>query len=283
MSLDIIKQHDNKYLLTKQESGHWYAVSSSGEVTSRYDADLRIARKQGLFISPTTIYKAVRANGGLDLWKENQLLKAFFSTVRYMDEDDKAFAKRLKDIAMSKGSDAASFGTRVHDAIEHYPEVPSDESILYQYTQYAQWHEENIIEVLSSEKMVAHRGIGVAGRCDRIAIHKDYGPVVIDIKTMDVKEGKKPKPYESWCPQLAFYAYAEIHNGNLANVPTCINVVIDSNGVHPLTPIVWTPQDVAAGWKDFLATAWLWFTEKDYWPTGEEWGPTFSFKDGTVY
>jgi len=264
----------NKLLVTQSESSHYYQVNPDGSVEARYDAGLREARKQCYYVSPTTLWKATRANGSLANWLKDQLIRAFFTTPRRLNEEDKDYAQRLDTIAQSTGKEAAEFGTRVHDAIEHYPSIPTDQDVLWHFEQYRTWHEENITDIISSEKMIANKSIGVAGRCDRIAVHKKYGPVVIDIKTQNVKEGKKPQAWDSWAPQLAFYAKTEQLNGVLTETPYCINIVLDSNGKYKLTEFVWTPEEVEWAYLQFLATAWLWFAEKDYWPTGK-WSPNF--------
>lgn len=269
------------------EGGHWYGKDG----TPQHDADLRVARKLGLYPSVTTIDKAVFKNDFLERWKIEQVVLAACENHKQPHENNDQYAQRLYDLSLGEGgkaSVAASFGSWLHDALDKYPIYPEATELHPWIDRVAGWAADNIVDTYHTEITLLDHDLGVAGRCDRVFKHRTLGEAILDWKTQDVKKDekgvKKPAFYESWVRQLAFYAVAYAKGLNLANtglswqnhIPACISVVIDSN--EPETPFVkiWDKDEVRKAYDRFIAGAWLWFEgggkRKPYWPRGE-WSP----------
>ncbi len=257
----------------EETSSHWYHVALDGTVTARHDADLRVARKEKLYASPTTVEKDVRANLVLARWIKNQVAKAFVNNPRLPGEFDDAYASRILTIADSVRDEAAIKGTALHDAIE--TGGTSDINLAPFYEAYLPWHEENIDLSIGSEVKMADDKIGVAGTVDRIVMHKKHGLCILDYKTQKVKEGK-PGFYESFPRQLSFYAGA--YHRKHGVLPRIMSVVIDSQ--VPTRPYdkLYTPEEQQAAYNEFLCHVFLWCSSKGkdgYWPVGK-WQPEFN-------
>jgi len=250
---------------------HWYQVDAKGAIAPAHDIDLREARKINAYPSITTILKE-RANPALDKWKQDELFNAVVDNKRKKGESEDDYRERIATIAQTKGREAAEFGTRLHDALDLFPQTTIDRDLAPYVELFAPSYFHHVRQRIASEIMLADTEIGVAGRTDLIA-ETEWGLAIIDYKTSKFKGGKASF-WPSYRIQLAFYAKTEQLNGVLTDTPYCINIVLDSNGKYKLTEFVWTPEEVEWAYLQFLATAWLWFAEKDYWPTGR-WQPNF--------
>jgi hypothetical protein len=96
--------------------------------------------------------------------------------------------------------------------------------------------------------------------------HAVHGLALVDLKTMRSasrtgQHGATPKPYRSWCYQLAAYRQA------LGQPVKCINLMVSS--VEPSEPIehVWSEVELEQGWQAFEAARRLWVIEKAYDPS----------------
>lgn len=245
---------------------HWYKSEPDGSVTSYYDSDLRDARKLGLYCSITTIEKDIRANPTLANWILRETIKACVEYPKLDWEDIKSYSDRITKASKKIAETAADFGTRLHDALEEYPQIPMDEQVRPYFDMYAVWHEANVLETVSSELMLADDRIGIAGKLDKVLIHKHYGMVICDFKTQNVKA--KPSFYSSFARQLAFYSQAYAKKMG-CSPPKLLSLVIDSN--EPRTPIahLWSDEDAERAWKEVVYHAWLWSSEKSHWPAGQ--------------
>jgi len=196
------------------QSTHWYHRSPDGTVTSRYDADLRVARKENLYPSVTTVEKQIRANGQLGQWITRETIKACCEYPKFDFEDMKDYVARIEKASGKIAETAADFGTRLHDALEWYPQIPMDPQIQPYFDKYAVWHEANILETISSETMLANPLIGVAGKMDKLVVHKDHGRVLVDFKGLDM-ETDIPTP-SGWTKmkdlQVGHYVYGSTGN-----------------------------------------------------------------------
>ncbi len=148
------------------KSSHWYNCRN-GEPKAQHDADLRVARKEFLYPSVTNIDKAVFKNEFLDNWKLEQIVLAAVEHPKQPHEDAESYSNRLYQLSLDKPRDAADFGTKIHDAIEGYPSCPSEELKPW-FDRYAEWHQENVLSVEASEKIMVDHDIGVAGKCDKM-------------------------------------------------------------------------------------------------------------------
>jgi hypothetical protein len=172
--------------ISHESSSHFYGWNGT-TVTPEYDAGLKEARQRGLFVSPTTLEKDVRYTRGLDIWKQNQIIAAVLRvSTKTAEEDDKAYGKRVTTEAFKPSATASDFGTRLHDAIEEYPQMTTEAAVLPWMELFDGWYHANIEETLFSECMVALPLIGVAGRLDRIVRHKEHGPAIIDWKGLSL-------------------------------------------------------------------------------------------------
>lgn len=257
----------SKPILNVEGGSHWY----SRDAQPKHDADLRVARKENLYSSCTTIDKGAFPNQFLERWKLEQLAAAAFDSPPQPHEVDKeAYMKRIWELAMLKSTNAIDFGHQLHDAIEHYPQMPLDTKIHPWLEKFSKWYEG--IETIDSEHILLDHDIGVAGRCDRRAKCKGVR-TIYDWKTQDVKKNpkgiKKPVFYDSWRRQLAFYSVADAKEiGMFPKLTKTVSVIMDSN--EPDDPFVreWTDEEMLDAYDEFVAGAWLWFHERDYWPVG---------------
>ena len=103
-----------------KSTNHWYDVSGA-EIISAHDSTLRDARKKGLYISPTSIMKNVRANPMLARWLFKETVKACDENPRYASEDFDRYVARIDGLSGKIAEDAANRGTAIHKVLEDYP------------------------------------------------------------------------------------------------------------------------------------------------------------------
>ncbi len=253
----------------KFEGGsHFY----THEGKPQHDADLRVARKERLYRSITSIDKDEFVNEFLQNWKVEQACYAAALSPRQPHESEDDYAQRVYELSLEYSKNAAEFGSKVHDSIEHYPMYPLDDTIKPWFDEYAKWHEENVEDIVASEKVVVDHGIGVAGRLDKILVIKGVGRCVVDVKTQNLKKDDKGKKkvnwYDSWVRQLSFYAVCDAKETKSfpASIPRCASLVIDSN--EPERPFlrVWDEDLVHAAYKQVVVAAWRYYTKKKFFP-----------------
>lgn len=263
-------------LIKFDNSSHWY--TKQGE--PQHDADLRVARKSGLYPSVTSIDKAAFPNPSLDRWKTEQLIQACVDNQRQPHEDVEQYAQKIYDISNNKARVAADFGKEIHDAMDNYPNPPPPHLQRW-FDSFSNFYESNIAEKRHSERVLLDHDIGVAGRTDFIGMGLGFlnGRVLADWKSQDVKVDdkgrKKPAFYESWQRQLAFYAVADAkETGMFPQIPRCLSVIIDSNEDAQIYTKLWTPEEMIQAYEEFVAGTWLWCRSRGkggYWPNGGEW------------
>ena len=245
---------------------HWYHYDKNGAVAPAHDIDLREARKINAFPSITTILKE-RANPGLDKWKMDELFTSVVENKRKKGEGEEEYRERIAVIAQTKGREAADFGTRLHDALDLFPQTTIDTDLAPYVELFAPSYFHHVRNRIASEIMLADAEIGVAGRTDLIA-ETEWGLAIIDYKTSKFK-GNKASFWPSYVIRLAFYAKAYQKLCGLAKPPLCINVGI--NSLKPSEPVwkVYTVEEQEAAYAEFLAIAFLWFSTKNYWPVSK--------------
>lgn len=252
---------------------HWYACRN-GDPTPQHDADLRIARKEMLYPSITTVLKEEFRNPGLERYAMNQLVQAASENFKMPHEEPEDYANRIYKLSLEHRDKAGEFGTAVHAAIEDYPQYPLDPTLHPWLDKYAEWHKENVDHVLGKELILFDHAIGLAGTCDNVSVGKGkYSGAIIlpDYKTQGVKKDakgrKKPMFYDSWVRQLAFYAVSYAKScGTIGSIPTCLSVVIDST--EPDNPVIkeWDKQEIIDAYEDVVIAAYRYFKSRDYWP-----------------
>ena len=259
--------------MIKFKDGAHYYQCRDAEPTPQHDATLREARKLLLYPSITTIDKNMFKNDGLDRYKAIQLARAAYRHPRMEHETEETYAQRIYEASLEHSMEAADFGKEVHDAIEHYPQMPLNQEIAPYMDKFGAWYDQNIESVLHREKILFDHELGLAGRCDFIGISKRTGKLIIpDWKTQDVKKNPKGKKipgfYDSWSRQLAFYGvcFAKEQGLSMNEIPELVSVVIDSN--EPETPFtrVWTPEEVRSSYEEVVIAAYSFFKKRDYWP-----------------
>jgi len=107
-------------------AGHWYKRSDGspmytivGRNGKERDTTLRDAREHDLVPSVTTILR-VAAAPGLDLWKQQQVLKAAISVPRLDGENEADWFSRIMQTSKETSAEAADRGTDMHNVIEDY-------------------------------------------------------------------------------------------------------------------------------------------------------------------
>lgn len=250
-------------------SGHYY--TPLGYLVE--GAGLREARKQNLYVSPTTILHSTWNNDGMSFWKDGQLIKAVLCTPQFPDEEMRAYTGRVKAKADSIRDEAATFGSAVHDAAENYGTGAFVDQFIQPYLDtYIVWYESNVKEVLHKETTLVDHDLGIAGRTDLIYRNHQGEVVVADLKTQRVSAKGKPEIRQGFVEQLAFYAKAYQKREWLPDTPRCQNLLINSTEPSPIVVKDWSPLEVEDGWTAFRALAWVYFRScgKDgYWPVGK--------------
>jgi hypothetical protein len=258
-------------LIRFSESTHWYTPDGKPD----HDADLRGARKKGLYASPTSIDKAQFVNDFLENWKKEQVVVACLDNPRQPHETPEDYANRVYELSLEKSRSAAEFGNKVHAGIETYPYPAKEPEVQPWIDQFGLWYNENIKESLGSEVVLIDHDIGVAGKCDKPCVHKIYGRAIVDYKTQGIKPDEKgrkaPVYYPSWLRQLAFYCGADAKRCGMWPVfPAAISLVIDSTEAAPPYMKVWEPEAVKNAYKVFVVAAWRFYNgdakRKEYWP-----------------
>jgi len=267
-------------LINREKSAHWYKVSGSGEVTPFFEVPkkdgkgmkavtIREAREVGALASVTSILK-VLAKPGLESWKMEQAIMAALTLPRLEGEPLEVFAKRVVVDSEKESKEAGDFGTAIHDAISGWitnRRMPAEPVSKY-LTQFTQWFETNIKEVIYVEKLVHHTALKYAGTMDFLGKLVGGDLVICDWKTQRVKRNAKgekvPVFYEdSWPLQLAAYAMCdELVEPTNASWVALISVIIDSSEPGPVYVKEWQPADHY--WKMFMHCSELWNFTKGY-------------------
>lgn len=249
-------------------AAHWYTK----EGTSAHDADLRKARKVGLYRSVTSIDKDIFKNEFIEKYNLDQLAEAAFNNPRQPHEDVDDYSTRIYEASLEHMEGAANFGTEFHAAVEGKAVTERIKPFL---DKYLEWKEINVIEVLAKEKILLDHDIGVAGTMDTRMVHRVHGLVTADFKTQgiktDKKTGKKNKPnfYDSFIRQLSFYDAVEAKaGGSFPVIGPCLSIVIDSTEATTPHERLWTKEECLAGYEDFVIAAYAYYKKKNYWPVG---------------
>lgn len=192
------------------EQGHWYDQSGKAvyEVPRAKGDGMRAttladARKLNLVPSVTLIQR-VAAKPGLEAWKARKILEASLTLPQRVDETLDDYALRVIEDAQAEGKKAAERGTELHAAIEDW--IRGVKSLRYE--EHCQKIEDALIPygIALREGNAEHSFASAFGYGGKIDWHSDE-PLVIDFKTKDRIEGKKPLVYDEHVQQLAAYGF----------------------------------------------------------------------------
>lgn len=224
-------------------AGHWYKKSDGspmytivGANGKERDTTLRDARKLDLVPSVTTILR-VAAAPGLDLWKQQQVLKAAISVPRLENEQEADWFARIMQVSKETSAEAADRGTDMHNVIEDYfNKKPGDFPDFAKATYFAVVKEFGNQNWITEKSFASDMGFG--GKVD---LHCD--DIVIDFKTKELVDDKTAA-YDEQIMQLAAYRVG-------LGIPDalCANVYVDMQGNVKI--IKHDPADMEKAWLMF--------------------------------
>jgi len=254
--------------------GHWYTREGKAKHTMPLakgdgvrNTTLRDAKKHGLYPSVTTLL-GLFAKPGLQRWKEDQVLRIAFSNPPKLDESYEEYANRCLVMHEKPVEEAASFGTKIHDAIESYWKGEHIPDELLGYIQPAlNWKQENQLTFIEFEKMLVNLQHGFAGTVDIVGKGSDNQMFIVDWKTRKTKKGQKVTAYDFQIHQIAAYAATYWGEDNVLNHRVHgANAFISSTEEGRFEVIRYSPEDLAKAWVDFTALCQLWRSLKNYDP-----------------
>ena len=254
--------------------GHWYTREGKAKHTmprakgdGERNTTLRDAKKHGLYPSVTTLL-GLFAKPGLQRWKDDQLLRVAFDNPPKLDESYEGYANRCLVMHEKPVEEAASFGTKVHDAIEAYFEGTHIPDELLGYIQPAlDWKQENQLTFTHRERLLVNHDYGFAGTVDIVGRGSENQQFILDWKTRKTKEGQKITSYDFQIHQIA--AYASTHFGEeevLGHRVHGANCFISSSQMGRYEVIRYSPEDLADAWKVFRSICEVWRSLKGYDP-----------------
>jgi hypothetical protein len=203
-------------------AGHWYDKDGNPQYTiigangKERDTDLRDARKLGLVPSVTTILK-VAAAPALDIYKQQQLLKAVAEVPRIEGEPDKEWFSRIVKTSKEAGDKHMDRGTSMHNEIEDYFNKRQRE-----YPDFAKETYFAVVKEFGSQNWITEKSFAFDGFGGKVDLHCE--DIVIDFKTKEVVD-EKTDAYDEQLMQLAAYRVGlELPDA------LCANVFVDLQG-----------------------------------------------------
>jgi len=208
---------------------HWY--NENAELVN--NANLRMARKENLYPSVTTVLSEIR-NTVLEEWKMREAVK--YATIKdpfvineweNLDEGLERYATFVVKNCLD--NKAADFGTTVHNLIERYCVgsnvniLEYDIRVIEAYQNIKMFIDSNVDKIIYTEKTIVSKQLGYAGTIDLVARLNNGKLAIIDFKTT----GGALRSYPSYCHQLAAYKIMYEEN-NGVDVDSCINVIVSS-------------------------------------------------------
>lgn len=248
-------------------SQHWYTQDGR----PRFDVDLRVARKEFLYTSVSTVIKIFPAPA-LEIYKQNQLLQSCLTLSRLRGEDDSSFAKRAVLDSRKHAQDAANWGTGMHKAMENYEKgQPIADFYLPWMPYYAAYRDEEVDTVVASEITCIDHDTRTAGTSDSVYRNILGELCFSDYKTKHIDEGDKAPFGMEMCIQLAGYRMGYAKANNITHdLPRCRSVIINRRIPEPFYVKEWTEEELVWGYEAFKRLAWLWYFSKKYFPGGKE-------------
>lgn len=238
---------------------HWYDKDGA----PRYEIEgksglrpttLRDARKHGWVPSVSTVWKDVVAAPGLARWSQGLLFETMYLNQLHGPETEHEYRKRVFDIYKVESLKAAERGTMIHGILENYFANGKGEP---GYGSLIKGTEAKLLEVCGKqdwkiEHSFAHQ-LGFGGKID---IHSDEW--MVDFKTKELDDGKKPDMYDAYGVQLAAYDHG------MGGGRKLLNLFISVSSPGYVYPYQW--EDKEGLFKMFSTALDLWKLIKRYEP-----------------
>jgi hypothetical protein len=249
-----------------EEGSHWYAKDGSPchEIGGRF-VGIKDARRLGLLPSVTSILKCAY-KPALETWKLNQAVLAALTLPRAAGESDDDFARRVVQDSKREGIEAATFGGRLHEAIESVVgghDLPVELADLAPHADaFRAWWKKQRWTVSAIESSFANVEEGYGGRVDLLCRVPDYAldhyvQAVVDWKTKATKPGQAIRHWDEFGVQLAAYAMGRrMHDPELV----LISVVVSRNEPGRIEPYIWPREGYRYLWQTFLAARDLYYS-----------------------
>lgn len=250
-------------------SGHWYSKTGEpryrivGKNGKERNTTLRDARELDLVPSVSTILQ-LEAKPQLTNWLVTQGMLACLTLPRLADEDDQTFMSRAIKDSRQQASQAATRGTYLHGLLEnsirqHGLGTPdgTEEDLGY-IAPVIFWLRDHFGDYTWSVERSFACHLGYGGKLDLTGVHPTKPSVVIDYKCKDFSDPDKKLHYDEHVTQLAAYAYGLGYIN-----PRCVNLFISSTVPGLIVPVEWAADDIARGYKAFLALLSLWKCRKN--------------------
>ena len=222
-------------------AGHWYDKDGNPQYTiigangKERDTTLRDARKLDLLPSVSTILR-VAAAPGLDLWKQQQVLKAAVTVPRLDGEPEADWFSRIMQTSKETSAEAADRGTAMHNVIEDFfNKKPGD------YPDYASAVYFAVVKEFGNQNWICEKSFAYDGFGGKVDLHCE--DIIIDFKTKEVVDDKTAA-YDEQLMQLAAYS-----RGLGMPDALCANVYVDLAGNVKI--ITHDPQDIEKAWQMF--------------------------------
>lgn len=257
---------------------HWYtqngkpAYSMTTKEGKQRSTTLRDARKLNLLPSVTTIFN-IMAKHGLERWKISKAIESALATSRDPNEPTDRWHDRIIERSKKETSEAAEFGTKVHDALENYlmhrSETPDELKPFVDPSIDILYNKLNLRDIVA-EAVCVNQSEGYAGRVDISATvgSNELGiprcrPLILDFKTRKTTEGVKVMPYEFQPTQIAAYAMGTF--GRLHDVYGA-NLYISTTEIGRVELVIYTPEQLQEQYEAFKHMSALWRFIKNYDP-----------------
>lgn len=253
--------------------GHYYQHDGTPayEVENKTKGGMRPAtiadaKKNGWLTSFSSV-KAIIASPQIVNYQLKCLSKTWWDLIETGDpvlgEDFERAHRLAKRLSEQDRIQAASFGTKVHKALEAY--VQGEQDIDQEYLPFVKPAVEWLETIAPLDAWVCEQSfgcseLGFGGKVDLFTTATDPA-TVIDAKTQ--KFQGKPSCYDEWGMQLAAYRY-----GLGLPKADCYSLVISRTIPGLVQTKKWTEAELAAQWELFDLIRRFYFLKNNYNPEG---------------
>lgn len=266
-------------LIVPDKEGHWYDLDGNpvyqvpmktrpGQMRSTTVTD---AREMGLVPSVTTMISATVRKPELERWINMQYIMSALTLPMEPGESQDEFASRVVDDASRYSTQAADFGTNIHNLAEMYlngelPSIMDPEDHMF-ITGFMEWCNKNDVVVIALEQSFANREMLYGGRVDFIGYVNGVF-CIGDWKTQSTKPGKPMRFYPEWNIQLSAYEHGFEGEFCFIEKPFKINVVVSSTEPGRVESFIWLDHPEVGDWgyANWLRVHGMYFS-----PMGQGW------------